>query len=140
MAPNLNVLLVDDERKFTESLSKILRRHGMAVTSADDGFGAMACLAQQDYDAVVLDLRMPNMDGLATLEAFRREDAITPVLILTGHTDLGQISQALRNGPTEVLLKPCPVDTLIAAIENAGERKAAARELLQISQSGRKDR
>jgi DNA-binding NtrC family response regulator len=103
----------------------------MKVHTAPDGSRALSLLSQEEYDVIVLDLRMPGMDGLATLEAIRERDALTPVILLTGQMDLDRVTLALKAGAAEVLLKPCPVETLVSAIENANERKAAAKEVAE---------
>lgn len=130
MTDRIRVLLVDDETVFVESLTKVLTKRGMSLQSAQNGQIALELLTSSEFDVIVLDLRMPVMDGLATLKAIRDRDALTPVLLLTGHIDLKQVTQALREGAAEVLLKPCPVDTLVSSIENAFERKGFAREVV----------
>ena len=130
MSQPIRVLLVDDEKIFVQSMVRILQRKGVQVATAGDGRQALQSLAQGEFDVVVLDIKMPQMDGLACLQALRQDDALTPVLILTGHTDLNGVTQALKGGNCEVLLKPCPVDTLLAAIEDAAERKTLARQAL----------
>jgi len=124
------VLLVDDERLYVESLAKVLRRRGLEVVTAFTGTSALALAAEQEPDVVVLDLRMPGMDGLATLAALRSAQPLLPVIMLTGHADLDCAAAALHRGVSDVLLKPCPVDVLVPAIENAAERKVLAEGLL----------
>jgi two-component system C4-dicarboxylate transport response regulator DctD len=68
-------------------------------------------------------MRMPGMDGLATFKAIRDRDPATPVIFLSGHMDIQQVSHALKDGCAEILLKPCPVDQLVSCIEDAAERK-----------------
>jgi len=131
MAEPIRVLLVDDETLYVESLAKVLKRRGMEVFTAPNGAQAIAFLPDHECDVIVLDLRMPGMDGIATLEEIRRHDTLTPVLILTGHIDLERVTHALKGGVAEILLKPCPVDTLVSAIENANERKAIARDVAE---------
>ena len=126
------VMLVDDERLYVESLAKVLRRRGFEVVVAFDGSSSIALAAEQDPDVVVLDMRMPNQDGIATLEELRSVIPSTPVILLTGHTDLESASAALERGAADVLLKPCPVDVLVPAIENAAERKAVALGLVTV--------
>ena len=120
------VLLVDDERTYVDSLAKVLSRRGMEVRVAYGGAGALEVLSRESFDAVILDLHMPGMDGRATLAALRRRDALTPVLVLTGKAEVPLAAEALRGGATDVLTKPCPVEELWAAVEDARERKAAA--------------
>ncbi|MEW6441973.1 MAG: response regulator [bacterium] len=133
MPAAIRVLLVDDEVAFVRSLEKVLTRRGMAVQCAHDGKTALALTSGEEFDVILLDVRMPGMDGLATLEQIRKGDALTPVLLLTGHIDLERTRRALKGGATEVFLKPCPVETLVSAIENAQEWKTIQRELAHAS-------
>lgn len=123
MPETIRVLLIDDERMFVESLIKVLKRRNIAVQSAQEGGAGVELFAQGGYDVVVLDMRMPGMDGLATFKAIRDRDPATPVIFLSGHMDIHQVSQALKDGCAEILLKPCPVDQLVSSIEDAAERK-----------------
>jgi CheY-like chemotaxis protein len=134
----IRVLMADDEAVFCESLSKLLRRKGMEVVTAPNGEEALNLLAGSpvEFDVFLLDLRMPVLDGIATLEKIRKQDAATPVILLTGAPDLQQVSAAMEVGASEVLLKPCPIDMLVSAIENAAERKKVATEVAW-SDSGR---
>lgn len=129
MIPSLKVLLVDDEPKFIDSLAKLLKRKNIQAKTAYDGRQGVDMAKAEKFDTIVLDLRMPELDGLATLRAIREFDSVTPILILTGEIDLQRVSQALKAGVDEVLLKPCPLDTMVTAIENACERKACAGEI-----------
>ena len=122
------VLLIDDERLFVESLTKVLRKREMMVHAAYSGSEAIAVLSAEKFDVIVLDLKMPEMDGLMILKAIRDRDTLTPVILLTGYIVIERVTEALKMGVTEVLLKPCPVETLVSAIENAHERKAIAEE------------
>ena len=143
MSGPIRVLLVDDEVAFVNSLSKILGRKGMEVRSAHDGATAIDLASQEPFDAIVLDVRMPGMDGLATLEGIRKHDLLTPVLLLTGHIDLERTRQALKGGATEIFLKPCPIETLVSAIENAHEWKSIRQEVqdtFQLEQNPKKSR
>jgi DNA-binding NtrC family response regulator len=116
----IQVLMVDDEAAFCESLSKILRRRGLEIVTAPNGVEALKLL---------LDLRMPILDGIATLERIRKRDDSTPVIVLTGAPELKKVSAAMNMGASEVLTKPCSIDTLISVIENAAERRRAALEV-----------
>jgi len=133
MSGPIRVLLVDDEVAFVKSLAKILVRKGMEVQAAHEGSAAIELTSQEEFDAIVLDVRMPGMDGLATLEEIRKRDLLTPVLLLTGHIDLERTRQALKGGATEIFLKPSPIETLVSAIENAREWKAIRQEVRDTS-------
>ncbi len=131
MSGRIRVLLIDDEVVFAESLTKVLTKRGMSVWSANDGRTAIEVLTTEEFDVIVLDMRMPGMDGLATLKAIRELDTLIPVLILTGHIDFDQVFQAMKEGTADVLLKPCPVENLVSSIETAYERKVFAQEVAQ---------
>lgn len=131
MTSGIRVLLIDDETVFVDALTNVLTRRGIRAQSAPDGYKALELLTNEEFDVLVLDLRMPGMDGLATLKAIRERDALTPVILLSGNIDLKQVSDALKEGAAEVLLKPCPVDILVSSIENAFERKGFATEVAE---------
>jgi DNA-binding NtrC family response regulator len=131
MAESIKVVMIDDEKLFVESLTKVLKRRGMEVRAAHDGPAGLDLLTREEPDVIVLDLKMPGMDGLATLERIRQRDLLTPVILLTGHIDIDRVTQVLNKGAAEVLLKPCPIETLVSAIENACEMKAISREVDQ---------
>lgn len=129
MSDAIRVLLIDDERIFVESLTKVLRKRGMEVLAAHNGLAGLELLTTAEVDVIVLDLRMPGMDGLDTLEEIRVRDPLTPVILLTGHIDISRVTQVMNKGAVEVLLKPCPAETLVSAIENACELKDITREV-----------
>ena len=133
MTNPIRVFLIDDERIFVESLTKVLKKRGMEVQAAFDGPSALKQLSVEEPDVVVLDLRMPGMDGLAVLKEIRAMDSQTPVILLTGHLDIDRVVQVMDKGVALVLLKPCPVETLVSAIENACEAKAISKEVIANS-------
>jgi DNA-binding NtrC family response regulator len=121
-------LIVDDEEIFVQSLTRVLRTRGMVVRGVYNGPSAVEAICAEEFDVIILDMRMPGMDGLATLQAIRAKDSLTPVILLTGHEDIERVRMALKNGVMEFLLKPCDIEYLVAAIENASERKAITKE------------
>jgi DNA-binding NtrC family response regulator len=136
MSKSIRVLLIDDEELFVANLIQVLKRRGMQVQGVNSGAAALEKISAAgpgSFDIVVLDMRMPGMDGLATLGAIREREPSMPVILLTGHSDLKQVSQALKEGIDEILLKPCPIDTLVSTIENVHERRLLAGELAEKS-------
>ena len=129
MTSRIRVLLIDDETVFVDSLTKVLTRRGFRVQSAPDGLKALQLLTNEIFDVLVLDMRMPVMDGIATLKAIRERDTLTPVVVLTGNPNMKQLAEALKEGAVDVVLKPCPVDMLVSCIENAYERKCCATDV-----------
>jgi DNA-binding NtrC family response regulator len=129
MTGRIRVLLIDDETVFVDNLAGILTRRGMQVQSVNDGLKALDLLTNELYDVLVLDLRMPGMDGVELLKAIRERDIHTPVIVLTGNMNIKQLTEALKEGVAEVVLKPCRIDTLISCIENTYERKTFATQV-----------
>jgi DNA-binding NtrC family response regulator len=119
----IKILLVDDEARFRTTLSKMLTAQGLKVTALGSGPEALAELQKEPYDVMVLDLRMPEMDGIATLTEIKRIAPQIEVIILTGHADMDTAVEIMRLGGYDYLLKPCPVEDLLAKIESAYERK-----------------
>lgn len=130
MSEQIRVLLVDDEKRFVETTARVLRKRGMSVRTCFDGETAVECVRQEECDVVVLDLRMPGMDGATALREIKNLNPLTQVILLTGgDLNLDRVSQALKNGTFDVLLKPCSTETLVSTIENANERKTITQEL-----------
>ncbi|MHB8123560.1 MAG: response regulator [Desulfuromonadaceae bacterium] len=126
MTNRIRVLLIDDETVFVDGLVGVLTRRGMQVQSVNDGLKALDLLANELYDVLVLDLRMPGMDGVELLKAIRERDVQTPVIVLTGNVSIKQLAEVVKECVAEVLLKPCRIDTLVSCIENVHERKVCA--------------
>lgn len=129
MSERMRVLLTDDEERFARSLAKLLGNRNMEVHTVPDGASAVKFVSATECDVVVLDLRMPGMDGLTAMGEIRKIKPLIPVILLSGHVDVESCTLACDGGAAEVLMKPCPIDTLVEAIENACERKAIAQEI-----------
>jgi len=117
------VLLVDDEVVFTTNMSKLLTNRGYRVTAVNSGDAAIRSLEESDYDVVVLDLKMPGMDGLTTLKEIKKLGLFTETLILTGHGSIDSALEAVKLGAYDYLTKPCEIGDLVAKIEGAWEKK-----------------
>ena len=117
------VLLVDDEVVFTKNMSKLLTNRGYRVTAVNSGEAAVGALQGQGFDVVVLDLKMPGMDGIATLKEIKKLGVLTQVLILTGHGSIDSALEAIKMGAYDYLTKPCEIEELVSKIEGAWEKK-----------------
>lgn len=126
------ILLVDDETVFTNNMSKLLNSRGYRVTAVNSGDAAIQELQKEDFDVVVLDLKMPGMDGLTTLKEIKKLDLFTQTLILTGHGSIDSALEAIKLGAYDYLTKPCEIDDLVAKIEGAWEKKddAAKKDMM----------
>lgn len=118
-APPTRVLLVDDEEDLTRFMAKRLRRKGIDVASCASGPAALRLSREQPFDVVVLDLKMPEMDGL---EALRRLKAAHPncqVIMLTGHGSFDTALESGRHDAFRFLTKPTPFEELLEVIREA---------------------
>jgi DNA-binding NtrC family response regulator len=117
------ILLVDDEVAFTNSLSRLLLIRGYEVKAVNDGKEALRVLGEAPFDAVVLDLKMPGMDGITTLEEIQQLGLFTQTIILTGHGTEETAEKAREMGAHDFLHKPFDLKELLASIEGALKKK-----------------
>ena len=117
------VLLVDDEVGFVEALVKRLRKRDVDAAAVHSGEDALARFATQPPDVVVLDVKMPGMDGLATLREIKRRHPLVEAIMLTGHADVEMAIAGMEHGAFDYLMKPCDINELLYKIQDAYEKK-----------------
>jgi len=117
------VLLVDDETDFTTTLSERLELRDMEVFTAANGPDALKLADDHRFDAVILDLQMPGMDGIETLKRLLTGDADQQVIILTGHATVSKSIEAIKTGATEFLEKPVDIQILTDMIGEAATQR-----------------
>ena len=115
------VLLVDDEAEFVAALAERMQARGLEVDIAADGMTALERAKGKAYDAIVLDLKMPVMDGMETLKALLAENADLQIIMLTGQGSIQQGVDAVKNGAVDFLEKPADIETLMGKIKTAQE-------------------
>jgi len=118
------ILLVDDDSAFRHVMSGELRRLGYELSSASSGEEALAHLARKETEIVLLDLRLPGMDGLATLKTIRERHPSIEVIMLTGHGSIDTAIESIREGAFDYVTKPCPLDEIQIRVERAVEQRA----------------
>jgi two-component system phosphate regulon sensor histidine kinase PhoR len=125
------ILLVDDDHALLEALPQALqlRMEGIAVDTADSGFAALDRIRETDYDAIVSDIKMPGMDGLALLTEARELRPGTPILLITGHGEHDLAVQALRGGAYDFVQKPIDRDYFVASLERAIRMRRLDRQV-----------
>jgi len=119
----VRVLVVDDERDFTNLLSERLRTRGMEVRTAYDGQEALEVARAFEPEVVILDISMPGMSGLETMDILRAEKPAPEVILLTADTTLNTAVAGMKGGARDYLTKPTDIDTLVAAIGEAEGRR-----------------
>lgn len=122
------VLLVDDEVDFVEVLADRLEARELDVEKAFSGEEALAAAEKKVFDAIVLDVAMPGMNGIETLEKLLEINPDLQVILLTGHATLEQAAAAIRIGALDLLEKPADIDTLVSKIELAATRRWSQEE------------
>ena len=126
-----SVLLVDDEIDFLQTLIKRLKKRHLNIRSAASGQEALSVLASDRIDVVVLDVRMPGMDGIETLREIKKRDPLTEVIMLTGHASVEVAISGMALGAFDYLMKPMDIDELVYKLQDAYRKKALQEEKIR---------
>lgn len=116
---SLRVLIADDEIEFAETLVARLKLRNFSATMVHSGKATLAAIEQQKPDVLVLDLKMPDLDGLEVLADLNRSSPKLAVIILTGHNSLAAGKQVMELGAYDYIIKPVKLNLLIEKIESA---------------------
>ncbi len=119
----INILLVDDEIEFVETLSKRLVKRGFNVLFATTASDAVEKISAGQFDVAVVDVRMPEMDGIALLGEIKRMKPLMEVLLLTGYASVQSGIEGMKKGAFDYIMKPADIDELVKKIRDAYERK-----------------
>lgn len=120
----ISVLLVDDEREFLEVLTKRLRKRKLKLTTANSGEEALRIIREVPLDVVVLDMKMPQMDGLQTLKEMKKLNPSVEVIMLTGHANVDSAVEGLELGAFDYLMKPVDIDELLYKLQDAVKKRS----------------
>jgi DNA-binding NtrC family response regulator len=119
----IKVLLVDDEVEFSETLIKRMKKRNVDIVGVQSGEEALQTLDQDPIDVVILDVRMPGMDGIETLRALKKKHPLIEVIMLTGHASVEVAVQGMEFGAFDYLMKPMQIDDLLYKIQDAYQQK-----------------
>ena len=126
MMPTLpRILVVDDEEAFRTALSTRLKARGLDAVAVGTGREALEEIKKTLYDVILLDIKMPEMNGMEALAEIKKINPFIEVIILSGHASVDAAVEITKLGGYDYLLKPCPLDELLGKIEEAHERKMA---------------
>ncbi|MBN1105973.1 MAG: response regulator [Deltaproteobacteria bacterium] len=118
----MKIMLVDDEEGFLLTTQKLLLRKGIRVTTATSGAEALEKLMQETIHVVVLDVKMPGMDGVTALKAIKSRFPQVEVIMFTGHASVDSAVSGLMSGATDYLTKPLDIEELVAKVQEAFAR------------------
>jgi len=117
------VLIVDDEKDFLDIMAERMSAWSMDVSTTTSAEKALKMVLKKDYDAVIMDLMMPEMDGFKALKLFRETRPDVPIILLTGDVTADKCSEAIKLGALDVIEKPADLNLLTQKIKDAKARK-----------------
>lgn len=123
------ILLVDDEVEFTDALSERMKARGLEVDTAENGPKAIEKVKETSYDAIILDMAMPGMDGIETMKLLLEKHPDLQIILLTGHGTLEKGVEAVKLGAKDFLEKPADINKLMEKI-----RQAKAERMLLVEE------
>ncbi|WP_028322613.1 response regulator [Desulfatiglans anilini] len=131
----MKMMLVDDEERFLSTTQKLLTRKGYDVITAGSGAEALEKLRMENVHVVILDVKMPGMDGIATLKQIKNQFPMVEVIMLTGHATVDSAVEGLKSGATDYLMKPTDIDDLIAKAEDAFHNRQKIEGRIRVAQA-----
>lgn len=118
-----DILLVDDEEQFLKVLSQRLEGRGMKVETSESGEDAIKKVREKEFDAIILDLAMPGINGIETLKRIRSESPEMQIIILTGHGSVEKGVEAIKAGAVDFLEKPADLNKIMEKISEAKRKR-----------------
>jgi two-component system nitrogen regulation response regulator NtrX len=122
------ILVVDDEKSIRKTLREILEFEKYTVDEAADGVECLTRVKRQKYDVIIIDIKMPKMDGLEALERIQILSPETPVLVISGHANIDTAVEAVKKGAFDFISKPPDLNRLLITIRNALDRSSLITE------------
>jgi DNA-binding NtrC family response regulator len=130
----IKLLLVDDESEFLETLIKRMKKRDVDAYGVNSGEEALSYLSLNPADVVVLDVKMPGMDGIETLREIKKKMPLTEVIMLTGHANLEVAIEGMESGAFDYLMKPINIDDLLYKVQDAYKKKFLQEQKIQSVQ------
>jgi len=129
--PKPRILIVDDEKRFVTTMIKQLTERKLDVSGVYSGKEAIREVKNKLYDVIILDVKMPGLDGTETLQELKKINPGIEVIMLTGHASVASAVEGMRLGAYEYLMKPCEIEELMEKINEAYKLKAARDERIR---------
>lgn len=131
---DFNVLVVDDEEEFRDLTVKILMKRGLNARGAESGQKALEIIKSSPIDVVLLDVKMPGMDGIETLRQIRVLKPLVEVVLLTGHASVESGIEGMKLGAFDYLMKPIELEPLLEKLGFAYEKKRLHQEKIELAE------
>jgi DNA-binding NtrC family response regulator len=131
LVESFSVLFVDDEMDFLETLMKRMKKRHVDAAGVKSGEEALESLNQSPVDVVVLEVKMPGMDGIETLREIKKRHPLIEVIMLTGHASVEVAIQGMELGAFDYLMKPIEIDQLLYKLEDAYKKKSIQKEKIR---------
>ncbi len=122
------ILIIDDEKSIRRTLREILEYEGYKVEEAVDGLEGLSMLKERTFDAILLDIKMPKMDGLEVLDKIMQTNPDTPVIMVSGHGTIDTAVEAVKKGAYDFVAKPMDLNRLLISLRNALEKVSLVTE------------
>ena len=134
----MRIMLVDDEERFLQTTKKMIAKKGYDALTVTSGEECLKKLEEELVHVVILDVKMPGMDGVETLKLIKQRFPMVEVIMLTGHATAESAVEGLKLGATDYLTKPSSIDDLIAKAEEAYKRRVILEEKIQMAEAFKK--
>lgn len=131
----MRIMLVDDEERYLKTTKKLIEKKGYSVLTAQSGKEALEKLKPQNVHVVILDVKMPGMDGNETLKAIKTLYPLVEVIMLTGHATVDSAIDGLKSGACDYLMKPADIDDIIKKAIEAFEKRQRVEEKIRTAQT-----
>ena len=133
----MKLMLVDDEERYLFTTAKLIKKKGIDVVTAQSGAQALDLLKIHDIHVVILDIKMPGMDGCKTLQAIKTLYPPVEVIFLTGHATMHSAIEGLQFGAFDYIMKPADIDDIVNRACEAFEKRQRRDEKIRGLTSGK---
>jgi len=130
----VKILVIDDERSIRNTLKDILGFEGYAVEVAENGLLGLEMVKSTDFDIILCDIKMPEMDGIEVLEKIMELKPETTVVMISGHGNIDTAVEAIKKGAFDFIVKPLDLNRLLITIRNAGDKTVLVKETKVLKQ------
>ena len=127
----IHLLIVDDEERFLSTTKILMEKRGVKTLIAAGGAEALQVLDEARVDVVVLDVKMPGMDGVETLKRIKRKYPLIEVIMLTGHASVDSAVDGMKLGAFDYVMKPCDIQDILEKVQKAYDKKQAMEEKIR---------